>query len=99
MSKRTISVTGYFFLLLLISWQCTSQVNGYIRGEGDVITEEISLDAMQGFNLGFAGDVVLTHGNAQKIVMEGQKNILDNIKRQVKNGVSFAIPTCCRNVL
>jgi len=36
--------------------------------------------------LGISGDVVLTPGATQKIVMEGQQNILDNIKRDVRNG-------------
>ena len=57
-----------------------------IDGEGDVIKQEISLPALKGFDLGFGGDVIVTPGATQKIVIEGQKNIIDNIKRDVSNG-------------
>lgn len=50
------------------------------------MTQEIKLEPLTGLNLGFSGDVILTYGSTQKIVMEGQQNILDNIKRDVKNG-------------
>lgn len=58
-----------------------------IKGEGDIVKETISLEALRGVNLGFSGEIFLTQGNTQSIEMEGQKNILDNIKRTVKNGV------------
>lgn len=58
-----------------------------IKGEGDIVKEEIQLETLTGVALGFSGDVVLTQGSTQKIVMEGQKNVLDNIKRTVKNGM------------
>ncbi len=57
-----------------------------IDGEGEVIKQEISLPALKGFDLGFGGDVIVTPGATQKIVIEGQKNIIDNIKRDVSNG-------------
>ena len=57
-----------------------------IKGEGDVIKQEITLESLRGINLAFDGDVVLTPGSTQKIVLEGQQNILDNIKRDVKDG-------------
>ncbi len=71
---------------MLVSIQCQSQMMG-IKGEGEIITQTITLEALKGINLAIAGDVILTQGNIQKIELEGQKNILDNIKRDVKNGV------------
>lgn len=58
-----------------------------ISGKGDVVKQEIQLETITGVELNFSGDIVLTQGSSQKIVMEGQQNILDNIKREVKNGV------------
>jgi hypothetical protein len=55
-------------------------------GEGPVIKQEISLAGIDGFDLGIGGDVILTPGPTQKIVIEGQQNIIDNIKRDVSNG-------------
>ncbi len=74
------------FACILLSIPAQSQVMG-IKGEGPVVTQTITLEALKGIKLAIAGDVILTQGNTQKIEMEGQKNILDNIKRDVKNGV------------
>lgn len=57
-----------------------------IKGEGDVVRQEITLPALNGIDLGFSGNVIITPGTTQKIVMEGQQNILDNIKREVTGG-------------
>ena len=86
MTKRFIILSCYC-LFILVSVQCQPGMTGSIKGEGEVVKQEISLEAIHGVNLGFSGDVVLTQGSPQKIVMEGQQNILDNIKREVKNGV------------
>jgi len=58
-----------------------------ISGHGDVVKEEIQLETIKGVKLGFSGDIILTQGSPQKIIMEGQKNILDNIKREVNDGI------------
>ncbi|MDX1476836.1 MAG: head GIN domain-containing protein [Saprospiraceae bacterium] len=57
-----------------------------INGQGEVVKQEIQLATLTGVKLGFQGNIVLTQGSTQKIVMEGQQNVLDNIKREVKNG-------------
>jgi cytoskeletal protein CcmA (bactofilin family) len=57
-----------------------------IKGEGKVVTQEIQLEPIHGFSLSFDGDVTVTQGSTQKIVIEGQQNIIDNIKREVKHG-------------
>ncbi len=75
-------------LFLLIAHQAAGQHQGTrtIEGEGDIVRQEITLPSFDGISLGFSGDVVLTQGNTQKVVLEGQQNILDIIKRDVKNG-------------
>lgn len=78
------------FLLVVFSFLASQSLSaqnwGGIDGEGEVIKQEITLPAFHGFDLGFGGDVILTPGATQKIVIEGQKNIIDNIKRDVSNG-------------
>jgi len=71
------------FLLPLLS----SGQRGAISGEGEIVKQEISLEKIHGIWLGFSGDVILTQGQTQKIVLEGQQNVLDNIKRQVEDGI------------
>jgi hypothetical protein len=57
-----------------------------IKGEGEVVRQEITLPALKGIDLGFSGNVILTPGPVQKVVLEGQQNILDLIKRDVVGG-------------
>src|SRR5690606_22745187 len=68
-----------FFCLVLT-------VHAQISGEGEIVTQEIQLGTITGIALSINGDVVVTQGTPQKIVMEGQQNILDNIKRDVHDG-------------
>lgn len=79
------------FLVVVFSFLTSQSIRAQnwpagIKGEGEVIKQEITLPSIKGFDLGFGGDVIITPGNTQKIVIEGQKNIIDNIKRDVSNG-------------
>lgn len=71
----------------MVSVQCQSDMRGSVKGVGEVVKQEINLAPIHGVDLGFSGDVILTQGSPQKIVLEGQQNILDIIKRDVDNGV------------
>ena len=81
-----------FFLVLIAqllgydSLSAQSWSKGSISGEGEIVKQEITLPAFDGIALGFSGDVFLTPGATQKVVIEGQQNIIDNIKRDVENG-------------
>jgi len=55
-----------------------------VKGEGDVVRQELDIDKFSGVNLGFKGDIYISQGSPQKVVVEGQQNIIDNIKREVK---------------
>jgi hypothetical protein len=74
-------------MLAFISAQCQTNLRGVLRGEGDAVRQVITLPDLKGINLSFAGDVILTQGSTQSIELEGQQNILDNIKREVRDGV------------
>lgn len=82
MKKLTIHVLCMLCLPMLSYAQW-----GSVKGEGDVVTQEIQLEMLKGVKLGFSGDIILTQGSSQKVVMEGQQNILDNIKRDVDDGI------------
>ena len=71
---------------ILISAQCQpSDMREVVKGEGNNIKQEITIDPIKGIDLGFAGQVILTQGSPQHIEIEGQKNILDIIHREVKD--------------
>jgi hypothetical protein len=48
--------------------------------------EERSVSSFSGISLGIAGDLYLTQGSPQKVVVQAEKN-LDEIKTEVKDGV------------
>ncbi|MDZ4682750.1 MAG: head GIN domain-containing protein [Saprospiraceae bacterium] len=85
-----MKLTKVFFALLLCSafarTSAYAQWGNGIKGEGPVVKKEISLSAIEGIGLGISGTVYLTQGSSQKIVIEAQQNIIDNIKKEVKNG-------------
>jgi len=85
MINRILIVVFFSSLLLGCKYDLSSQ--GSIKGEGEIVKQEINLEALRGLNLSINGDVVISPGTTQKVVLEGQQNILDNIKREVKNGV------------
>lgn len=58
-----------------------------IRGEGDIVKQEIVLDEINGIALGISADVYLTQDATQKVIIEAQQNIIDNIEREVRGGV------------
>jgi hypothetical protein len=81
-----------FFILILaqivgLNIACAQNwSNGSITGEGEVVKKEISLESFDGIGLSFDGSVILTQGSAQKVVIEAQQNIIDNIKTDVRAG-------------
>lgn len=84
---KTISLSFVTFLIVSANLNCQNWSASSISGEGGVVKKEIMLETIDGINLGFNGNVILTPGSPQKIVIEGQQNIIDNIKKEVKGGV------------
>ena len=74
------------FILLAMFLPLIITAQRSVSGEGDVVRQEIQLEALHAIGLGISCDVILTQGAPQKIVLEGQQNVLDNIKREVRNG-------------
>ena len=73
--------------LLFISCLAVLSLNAQkISGEGDIVQQEIQLESFTGVGLGFSGDIYITQGSPQKVVVHAQQNIIDNIKRNVKGG-------------
>ena len=76
-------------LVALTAFAFTSVNAQKISGEGSVVKKEIDVDGFTGVSLGFAGDVYLTQGSSYNVVVEAQQNIIDNLKREVRNGVWY----------
>ncbi len=58
-----------------------------IEGHGPVVTRVVDLDNFRGIVIQNAADVILTQGKTQKVEIEGQENILDNLNLDVSGDV------------
>jgi hypothetical protein len=72
--------------VFVISLDAQNWAKGSVSGEGDVVKKEITLDKFESVSLSFGGDVILTKGSPQKVEVEAQQNIIENIKKEVKDG-------------
>lgn len=71
---------------------------GCVRGDGPVVSEEISMRDFDGVDLRISADVYIRQGAEQKVVIEGQRNIIDEIETSVNNGVwKIETDRCIRN--
>ena len=57
-----------------------------IKGEGNAVTKEITLDPFHSIGLSLDADVILKQGSPQKVEIDAEANIIDNIKTKVRNG-------------
>jgi len=58
-----------------------------VKGQGEFVTQTLVLDSFNGINLQIAANIFLYQGKEQKVVVIGQKNIIDSLTTKVKNGV------------
>lgn len=87
MAHRIFIALCFMGLLLSYTSDAQSWMKECIKGEGEVVKQDISLESLKGIDLAFDGDVIITPGSTQKITIEGQKNIIDNIKKDVRDGI------------
>ena len=83
--KIRFFLAGLLAMSLFVSVSAQSG-NNVVKGEGEIVKQEISLSAIDGIQLSIAADVFLTQGKSQKVVIEAQQNVFDNIKKEVRNG-------------
>lgn len=84
--KTTIAFLFSICLLITNSF-AQNFWKGSITGEGPMIEKELTLDQFSGIRNGYSCDVYITQGQTQKVVLEGQQNILDNLNLEVSGGV------------
>ena len=85
--NRTLLLLMALGLLLAPEVNAQNFWKGSISGEGPTLKKEISLDQFDGIKNGFSCDLYITQGEHQKIVLEGQQNILDNLRLEVSDKV------------
>lgn len=58
-----------------------------IKGEGSVVSQDFDLPQFWGVAQSIDANVILTQGDTQIVRVEGQQNIINNLKTSVSNGV------------
>jgi hypothetical protein len=59
---------------------------GCLRGNGNIVTERIFVPEFHSINLSTSGNVFITQGNEQRVEVELDENLLDDLRRTVRNG-------------
>lgn len=84
MKKNQIFFLTIIGLILMGMSSCTKYTNR-IKGSGPVVKETYDLPAISAVSLDIDANVILTHGDSQTVVIEGQSNIIYNIEKYVSN--------------
>lgn len=82
---KTQRLISTFLLLFGIISLATAQSK--ISGKGPTVKKTVALSDIHSIGLGIAANIYLTQSNSQEVVIEGQQNIIENIKKEVKNGI------------
>ena len=86
MGNKPLPILIILLLICNLSLNAQSWKTGRIEGEGPIVRNEVNIDRITGFNLGVPATLFLTQSKTQKISIEAQQNIFDNIEHQVKEG-------------
>jgi hypothetical protein len=60
---------------------------GLVVGSGNTVTEERDISNVEGVALSFIGDLRITQGSEEKLVITGDDNVLPLITTEVRDGV------------
>jgi len=73
-------------LVVLLSASCSAQWGKKVKGNGNVTTIERSVGEYDAIGLSGSFDLDLVSGKEGEITLEGESNLLEHIKTEVKNG-------------
>lgn len=88
--KYTLTSYSVLLCLLFSTFSLSAQWgwgSGGINGEGNRVSKTLDIDKFSGIGLALPADVHLIYGKKQKVEIKAQKNIIDNIERDVRSGV------------
>ncbi len=79
--SKILFLSTLFSLSFTMSF-CQYLGNG-VKGTGEVVSKDLSLDDFTGFELAISGDVILSKGSTQKVRVEAQQNIIDVLNTSI----------------
>lgn len=86
-SKTTINLKiTLFTLALLLSATGCEHASDCAEGHGSIVTQEMVLNEVNGIHLMGDDVVYLSIGKEQKVIVEGQQNIINELDTRIHNG-------------
>jgi hypothetical protein len=81
--KKTILIFPVLLIAAAALFSSCSKSGGSIKGSGPVVQQEFVLPTVSAISLSIDANVILTRGDSQIVVIEGQQNIINNIEKYV----------------
>ncbi|MFK7772501.1 MAG: head GIN domain-containing protein [Saprospiraceae bacterium] len=80
-----------FCFILLFTFSCENEdghhgVFNCLKGEGNVITQELLINEFKSVKLKSSSNVFITQGSPFKVMVKGQANIISNIETDIQDG-------------
>jgi hypothetical protein len=83
--KRTIFILPILIMLFGITLNSCYVDGRRIKGQGPVVQQTFDLPAISGVSLSVDANVIITKGDTQTVVIEGQQNIINNVKKYISS--------------
>ncbi len=88
-----------FFVLGLCTLASGCGSDSCVGGSGPIVSQTVDLSSFTALNFQAAGEVIAVTGEAQRVIVRGQQNIIDRLNRDVVNGVwDIGFTECVNNV-
>lgn len=83
MKNQPIFLISIVLMALILS-SCTKYTNR-IKGQGPIVQETLDIPTVSAVSLSIDANVILTRGDSQSVLIEGQQNIINNIEKYVSD--------------
>ncbi len=95
----TLALMGSLFLTGCFIDDDDDGLFGCVNGNGPAVTETLDIEPFDAIHLKMSANVVLTQGDEQSVTVEGKPNIIDELERDVHNGIwDIETDDCVRDV-
>jgi hypothetical protein len=83
---RNLKLINLLILGILLTTACGVS---YIRGSGNVVTEEREVSGFNKINMSGYGEVIITQGDEESLTIETDDNLMQYIQTEVRNNTLF----------
>ncbi len=81
--RRTSLIFPIIMIGVLAMFSSCQKYGKSVKGSGPVVTQEFVLPTVSAILLSIDANVILTRGDSQTVVFEGQQNIINNIEKYI----------------